>query len=61
MSVYRLKPKQRHHRCGWCAEKALYRGVWFSKFACEAHRDNLVEVDRTEMQIALEDQWEGRP
>lgn len=37
MTVRRLRAKQRCHRCDHCDARATWRGVYFTRFACEDH------------------------
>lgn len=46
MTVRRLRSKQRGPICSFCSKRADLRGVGFSRFACEAHRELLEAEDR---------------
>lgn len=41
MTVRRLRAKQRGPRCGYCTERAVWRGMGFTLFACAEHETQL--------------------
>lgn len=46
MTVRRLRSMQRGPSCSYCAERAVWRGVYFTRYACEGHKPQLVHADR---------------
>lgn len=45
MSVRKLRAKQRGMKCNFCDAPAVWRGVYFTRFACAAHYEKLVDID----------------
>jgi hypothetical protein len=45
MTVRRLRSKQHGPSCSYCAERAVWRGVYFTRFACSDHKPQLDHAD----------------
>ena len=45
MTVRVLRAKQRGPNCSYCANKAKWRGVYFTRFACAEHEGLLRTAD----------------
>lgn len=45
MTVRKLRVKQRGHKCSYCSERANWRGVYFTRFACDGHLSALEAED----------------
>lgn len=45
MTVRKLRSKQRGPRCSYCDARAVWRGVYFTKFACDEHKPRLDAAD----------------
>lgn len=46
MTVRRLRGKQVGPRCSFCPERASWRGVYFTRFACNSHHAELSAEDK---------------
>lgn len=45
MTVRKLRAKQRGPQCSYCSERANWRGVYFTRFACDGHHSLLIDDD----------------
>lgn len=45
MTVRRLRANQRGPICNHCKARAIWRGVYFTRFACDAHQHDLERED----------------
>lgn len=45
MTVRKLRQNQRGPKCSYCPERAVYRGLMFTKFGCEQHKPMLDKED----------------
>lgn len=50
MVVRKLRAKQRGPKCSYCPERANWRGMYFTRFACDGHHGLLIDDDSVQMQ-----------
>lgn len=49
MTVRRLRGKQVGRLCSFCPTRASWRGVYFTRFACNVHHNELKAEDAEQM------------
>jgi len=45
MTVLKMRAKQRGPICNFCSQRANWRGVYFTRFACDGHHGLLIDED----------------